>query len=69
MHHISAIERQARSGFGLYLRGKQIAYHRSIDMKVRVNTDTVTETVWKEKSEKKWFSKGAHNLTCKKEKE
>lgn len=39
------IERQARSGLGLYRNGKQIAYHRSMDIKVNVNTDTVTETV------------------------
>jgi hypothetical protein len=43
--HITAIERQARSGRGLYRNGKQIAYHRSMEMNVNVRTDTVTEIV------------------------
>lgn len=29
----------------LNFRGKQMAYHRSIDMKVRVRIDTVTDTL------------------------
>lgn len=45
--HMTPSVRQARSGFGLYRNGKQIAYHRSMEMNVRVKTDTVTETVCK----------------------
>lgn len=36
----------------LNLSGKQMAYHLSMDMNVRVNTETVTETVWKKKEKK-----------------
>lgn len=37
----------ARPVVDLNFKGKQIAYHLSIEMKVNVNTDTVTETLCK----------------------
>lgn len=40
-----AIQIMARPGWGLYRRGKQIAYHLSIEMNVNVRIDTVTLTV------------------------
>lgn len=40
-----AIQIMARPGWGLYRRGKQIAYHLSIEMNVSVKIDTVTLTV------------------------
>lgn len=42
---IIAIHIMARPGWGLYRRGKQIAYHLSIEMNVNVKIDTVTLTV------------------------
>lgn len=42
---IIAIHMMARPGCGLYLSGKHIAYHRSIDMNVSVKIETVTLTV------------------------
>lgn len=54
MSQIIAMDRQARSGFGLYRNGKQIAYHLSIDMNVKVNTDTVTDTVCKRNGRTVW---------------
>lgn len=45
--HINAIEPTARRLVETYRKGKHIAYHRSMDMKVKVNTDTVTDTVCK----------------------
>lgn len=34
----------------LNLSGKHMAYHLSTDMKVKVSTDTVTETAWNKKT-------------------
>lgn len=42
----------ARPGWGLYRSGKQIAYHRSIDMNVSVKIETVTLTVCKDIKER-----------------
>lgn len=47
--HIIATEHQARPFVDTYRNGKQIAYHRSIEMNVNVSTDTVTETVYTER--------------------
>lgn len=40
----------ARLVVDLNLRGKQMAYQRSTEMKVRVSTDTATDTVWNKNS-------------------
>lgn len=45
-----AIQITARPGCGLYRNGKQMAYHLSIEMKVNVKIDTVTETVYDKRS-------------------
>lgn len=42
---INAIDPIARPFVETYRNGKHIAYHRSSDMNVNVNTDTVTDTV------------------------
>lgn len=44
---MNAMEPIARSFVDTYRNGKQIAYHRSMEMNVSVSTDTVTETVCK----------------------
>lgn len=53
--HIIATEHHARPFVETYRSGKQIAYHRSIEMNVNVKTDTVTETVCKEIHNKNMF--------------
>lgn len=40
------IDPMARTFVETYRSGKHIAYQRSIEIKVKVNTDTVTDTVW-----------------------
>lgn len=54
---IKAIDPMARSFVDTYRRGKQIAYHRSMEMKVSVNTDTVTDTVCKNNRKKQELHK------------
>lgn len=44
----------ARVVVDLNFNGKQIAYHRSTEMKVRVSTETATETVWKQRKFGLW---------------
>lgn len=44
---MKAIDPMARSLVETYRNGKQMAYHRSIEMNVRVRTETVTDTVCK----------------------
>lgn len=43
--HMKPIDPIARTFVETYRSGKHIAYQRSIEMKVKVNTDTVTDTV------------------------
>lgn len=45
------MEQTARLLVETYLKGKQIAYHRSRDINVNVRTDTVTDTVCKVNNE------------------
>lgn len=45
--HMKAIDPIARTFVETYRNGKQMAYQRSIEIKVSVNTETLTETVYR----------------------